>query len=108
MIIHVPFTAHETANTRTKPMKTNEEIKEEKSNFLSKAISVWVLIVLLEIIAYGILMRDRQYLSKIPIIHNNTVRWIIFISLIIIFFISSILIILWYIKKKNEVGNISY
>ena len=84
-------------------MKENEEIKEKESNFLSKAIFIWIAILFLEIIIYGILMRDRQYLSKIPVIHNNNIRWIMFIALIEIFLVSTILIIVWYIKKKKEV-----
>ena len=84
-------------------MKENEEIKEKESNFLSKAIFIWIAILFLEIIIYGILMRDRQYLSKIPVIHNNNIRWIMFIALIVIFLVSTILIIVWYIKKKKEV-----
>ena len=84
-------------------MKENEEIKEKESNFLSKAIFIWIVILFLEIIIYGILMRDRQYLSKIPVIHNNNIRWIMFIALIVIFLISTIVIIIWYIKRKKEV-----
>jgi uncharacterized protein with PQ loop repeat len=84
-------------------MKEKEKIKEKESNFLSKAIFIWIAILFLEIIIYGILMRDRQYLSKIPVIHNNSIRWIMFIALIVIFLISTILIIVWYIKKKKEV-----
>ena len=84
-------------------MRNKEEIEDEKSSLLSKAIFVWFFAILIEFVIFEILMRNRQYLSPLPIIKDNTARWIILGASIVVYLITTIYIIDRYIKKKAKI-----
>jgi hypothetical protein len=83
-------------------MKKNAE-KNERSELLSKSIFILSIVLLAEFTVFEILMRNRQFLSKISVIQDNNTRKLLFIITIVIFAITIVLFIVEYLIKRSKI-----
>lgn len=85
-------------------MQNTDDKAPQKSSLFSKAIFIWFFALLGEFVIFEILMRNRQYLSPLPIIKNNDTRWTIFIASIVVYAITTIAVTVWYIRQRIKLN----